>query len=252
MLLRICLILAILAGAGVIAVSHFKVRPHIQRIIDEREQNAKDRDREKGGRLKAEKSLKETEGKLAESEKNLEETKGQLAAANSKATMLETRVTDLSKTLDQTKQSLTESQQKLSRFQLSGLEPEQIIALRDAFKGLTNENAILRDELKVALRENRRLTNELARLTSQEPDADPLMTPGLKGRVLVVDPKWDFVVLDIGQDQGVVEKGVLMVSRNSRLVAKVRVTNVQSKRSIANIMPGWKLGEVMEGDVVLY
>lgn len=252
MLLRICLVLAILAGAGVIAVSHFKVRPHIQSIIDQREQNAKDRDRERGGRLKAEKSLKETEAKLADTERNLEETKGQLTAANSRATMLETRVTDLSKTLDQTKQTLTEAQQRLSRFQLSGLEPEQIITLRDSVKGLTDENAVLREELKVVVKRNMILTNELFALRSPDPDAPPPMTPGLKGKVLVVDPKWDFVVLDIGEEQGVVEKGVLMVSRNSRLVAKVRVTNVQPKRSIANIMPGWKLGEVMEGDIVLY
>jgi len=34
-------------------------------------------------------------------------------------------------------------------------------------------------------------------------------------------------------------------------VAKVRITNVQSQRSIANILPGWKLKDVMEGDVVL-
>jgi hypothetical protein len=36
------------------------------------------------------------------------------------------------------------------------------------------------------------------------------------------------------------------------LVAKVQIRSVQSDRSIANVMPGWKLSEVMEGDQVLY
>jgi hypothetical protein len=251
MLLRICLVLAILAGAGVIAVSHFKVRPHIQSIIDQREQNAKDRDREKGGRLKAEKSLKETEAKLADTEKNLEETKGQLTAANSKATMLESRVNDLTKTLDQTKKELTESQQELSRFRLTDLSPDQIVSLRDSAKGLRDENAVLQEELKTVVKMNKKLTNELFVLRGPV-DLPPPMTPGLKGKVLVVDPKWNFVVLDIGEADGVVERGELMVSRNSRLVAKVKITNVQPNRSIANIMPGWKLGEILEGDVVLY
>jgi len=251
MLLRICLILAILAGAGVIAVSHFKVRPHIQGIIDQREQNAKDRDREKGGRLKAEKSLKETEAKLAETEKTLDETKGQLTAANSKATMLEGRVNDLTKTLDQTKQSLSESQQKLSRFELIGLQPDQILTLRDSVKALTESNAVIEEEKKILRRELRRVSIMYSNLVGTT-ETEVALPPGLKGKVLVVDPKWDFVVLDIGEKDGVLEKGVMMVSRNSKLVAKVKITNVQPSRSIANIMPGWKLGEVMEGDLVLY
>ena len=78
------------------------------------------------------------------------------------------------------------------------------------------------------------------------------MPAGLNGRVVVVDPKYDFVVLNIGEKQGVVENGVLMVSRDSKLVAKVRITSVSPDRSIGNIMPGWKLGDVMEGDLVVY
>jgi hypothetical protein len=67
----------------------------------------------------------------------------------------------------------------------------------------------------------------------------------------VADPKWDFVVLSVGEDQGVLEDGELLVNRNGRLVAKVRVRSVQKDRSIANVMPGWKLGDVVEGDAVI-
>ena len=75
---------------------------------------------------------------------------------------------------------------------------------------------------------------------------------GLAGKVLVVDPKWSFVVLNIGEKQGAVRRGVLLVSRNSKLIGKVRISSTQAERSIANIMPGWKLGEIAEGDQVLY
>ena len=67
---------------------------------------------------------------------------------------------------------------------------------------------------------------------------------------MVVDPKWDFVVLNIGSDQNLKEKGQLLVSRNGKLVAKVIVSSIQKDRSIANVMPGWKLGQVIEGDEV--
>lgn len=39
MLLRICLILAILAGVGVIGVSQFMLRPQIEGIMKERQDN---------------------------------------------------------------------------------------------------------------------------------------------------------------------------------------------------------------------
>jgi hypothetical protein len=35
-------------------------------------------------------------------------------------------------------------------------------------------------------------------------------------------------------------------------VGKVKIVSVEPNRSIANIMPGWKLGEIMEGDQVIY
>ena len=65
---------------------------------------------------------------------------------------------------------------------------------------------------------------------------------GLKGKVLVADPKWNFVVLNVGEDQGVLERGELLVNRNGKLVAKVVVRSVQKDRCIANVLPGWELG----------
>jgi hypothetical protein len=72
----------------------------------------------------------------------------------------------------------------------------------------------------------------------------------MKGSILVSDPKWNFVVIDIGEDEGLLEHGQLLVSRNGKLVGKISVTSVQKERSIANLMPGWSVAEIMEGDVV--
>jgi hypothetical protein len=77
------------------------------------------------------------------------------------------------------------------------------------------------------------------------------MKPDLRGKVLVADPKWEFVVLDIGEDGGAKVNGELLVSRNGRLVAKIIIRDVQKDRAIANLMPGWKLGDVSEGDQVI-
>ena len=75
---------------------------------------------------------------------------------------------------------------------------------------------------------------------------------GLKGKVLAVDPKYDFVVLNIGRKDGLLENGKLIVNREGRLVAKVQISRVDETRSIANILPEWKQVAVLEGDDVLY
>jgi hypothetical protein len=69
--------------------------------------------------------------------------------------------------------------------------------------------------------------------------------------VLVADPKWNFVVVNVGEEQGVLEHGELLVNRDGRLVAKVKIRSVQKDRAIANVLPGWQLGDVMEGDQVI-
>jgi hypothetical protein len=44
----------------------------------------------------------------------------------------------------------------------------------------------------------------------------------------------------------------MMVDRDGKLLGKVRIKSVSKDRCVANIMAGWKNGEVMEGDEVLY
>jgi hypothetical protein len=81
----------------------------------------------------------------------------------------------------------------------------------------------------------------------------PVILPaGLKGVVMAVDPKYDFVVLNIGDDQGVKERGEMMVERKGRLLGKVKISSVEKNRSVASIMPEWKKGQIMEGDQVIY
>jgi hypothetical protein len=116
--------------------------------------------------------------------------------------------------------------------------------MRAANEALTEENKVLNRKYKSTFAELQRYI--------QGTEVEPPLPAGLKGKVLVVDPKWDFVVLDIGEKNGVVANGVMLVSRESKLVGKIKIMNVLPERCIANILPGWKRGEVMEGDLVIY
>src|SRR2546430_3839791 len=149
MLLRIFLVIAILAGAGVIAISHFKVRPQIEGIIAEREKNAKDRDTEKSAKVKAQTELKATTAKLKQTETILSETQTQLAASKQQAEGLQKQVTGLKIDLEKSRQDANEAHQKLSAWELTVLQPDQIKGLIDQVKNLKVMNQGLDEEKKL-------------------------------------------------------------------------------------------------------
>jgi len=127
--------------------------------------------------------------------------------------------------------------------------PQQAISVSKDMKALQDRVAVIEDEKKVLQRQLTRVQNELN--VYKDPNHPVELPADLVGKVLVADPKWDFVVLNVGEDQGAQEHGELLVNRNGKLVAKIKITSVQKDRSIANVMPGWKLGEVLEGDQVI-
>src|SRR6185436_20769096 len=87
---------------------------------------------------------------------------------------------------------------------------------------------------------NKTLNQKVAKLQTElaiykDPEKHVLLRADLKGKVLVADPKWNFVVLNVGEEQGVLEHGELLVNRNGKLVAKIKISTVQKDRSVANV-----------------
>ncbi len=250
MLLRISLIVAILAGLGVIGVSQFVLRPQIEGIRTDRDYNKTEWDKTSRELTKTKSTLKTTTENLVKTEATLEETKAQLVATTSKFESEQQRANGLQENLTQTRAEMKTAKDELFTWASLGLKVEEIKGLIVAKNSLDKENAALKDENGLLIKKVQKQADEIIALTSDK-ELDPLVPREVRGKVLVVDPKWDFLVLDIGAQNELPVRGVMLISRNGELVAKVRVMDVQERRSIANIMPGWKLKDVMEGDVVL-
>lgn len=249
MLLRISLIVAILAGLAVGVVNFTKTKEKIVNL-------AKDRDNEKSLKETALNDLHNTQQQLAKTNAILKQTQAELASTKDERDKAVAEAADKTKKLetvtterDNTRKERDLAQAELEAYKLTELTPAQIIAMNKQYKELQKENDLLGKIAQERMNKIKALTTELAIFKSSV-YVVPLPA-GLKGKVLVADPKWSFVVLSVGQDQGVLEHGELLVNRDGRLVAKVTVTSVQKDRSIANVMPGWQLGEVMEGDQVI-
>lgn len=250
MLLRISLIFAILAGIGTIVVTQLKTREHVQGIIAVREENIQGRAKEKGRADKAEKDLgvtrkdlKETKDVLTKTEEELTGTKQQLAAAQDNIGKLKG---DLAKAVE----ARNTSEAELSKWAQLGVKPEQVRDMIASNTKLKDAIAALDDEKKILERRVAELQNKVALLLGDEYVVE--LPAGTKGKIVAVDPKWNFVVLDVGSDKGMLEGGILLVHRNSQLVGKVRISEVLANRSIAAVMKPYSLGEIEEGDQVLY
>jgi myosin heavy subunit len=250
MLLRISLIFAILAGIGTIVLTHLKTREHIQTIITARNNFEQEKNKQTSRANKAEADLAKTRdtlnttsNTLVKTEEELNGTKQQLAAANDSLT--KTRA-ELARTIEARKNLEGE----LSKWSQLGVTPEQVRDVMTNLKKSQDAIAALEDEKSILSRRVARLENDLRRIVGD--DYEVPLPAGTKGTVVAVDPKWNFVVLDIGENKSILPGGVLMVHRNSKLVGKVQITQVMPNRSIANLMPGWRLSDIEEGDQVIY
>ena len=80
------------------------------------------------------------------------------------------------------------------------------------------------------------------------------MRNGLEGRILAVNPAWNFVVLSLGDRNGVVNNAEMLIKRGSQLIGKVRITSVEPSSSIADIVANSVTRglSVQPGDTVIY
>ena len=249
-MLRISLILAIVAGLAVAVLNFVMVKEKITTL----QTNLKT---ETEAHRKFENDFRVTKSNLDKTNAILKQTEATLAATTEEKEKALTDLAAQTKRADKLTEDLTKTREErdaaqadLAAYKATGFKPPEIVnmgkqfkSLQDTITGMDAENKLLGQKLK-------KTENELGYYKTPETYIVPLPS-GLEGKVLVTDPKWNFVVLNVGEDQGVLEHGELLINRKGKLVAKVVVRSVQKDRCIANVVPGWALGEIFEGDQVV-
>ncbi|MGA9778052.1 MAG: hypothetical protein ACLPRE_12090 [Limisphaerales bacterium] len=248
MLIRISLIVAIVAGLLAGALNIVKVRDKISTLISQRDDFHTERDQARTELASTKKDLAKTKDDLTQTQQELTDTQAQRDKAVADAKTQTKRADELSDKLTKTTQERDDAQAKLAAYQATGLTADQVGGLNKALTSTQNELEAVKEENGVLQRTVSRLTAQINELIGT--NYVVTLRADLRGKIVAVDPKWDFVVLNIGGDQGVLPDGEMLVSRDGKLVAKVIVRSVQKDRSIANVVPGWQLGDVIEGDEV--
>jgi seryl-tRNA synthetase len=208
-----------------------------------------DLNKAKGNLKQAQVDLATTKTNLAQTTAGLAKTKSDLDQKTQEATALATQLTDTSNQLAQTKADLTTVQAMIQNITnalvaVGITDITSIDKFKDKIISMGEENKVLGEQLVVM-----RATNEVLQAKVLVLSTTPV---GLRGHVSLVDPKWGFVVMDLGHAQRVQPNSEFLVYRDSKFVAKVQVTAVAAGNCIAQILPEYLKHPPQAGDLVVH
>ena len=249
MLIRLSLIVAIILGLATAGLNFVKVKEKVTTLQAYLKTETEAHQKFESDYNRTRSELDKTNAVLKATQETLKSTEEQRDKAVADATTQQKRADKLTEDLTKTRKERDDAQAELAAYKATGMSAQQVANANKEIKAL--QTAISEQQLV-----NKALNLKASKLQTAlnvytKPDYHVPLPAALKGKVVVADPKWNFVVLNIGEDQGVKDSGELLVNRNGKLVAKVKVSTVQKDRSVANVLPGWQLGEVMEGDQVI-
>jgi hypothetical protein len=205
--------------------------------------------------------------------KQLNDTKTKLAAASAAqeqavadAAQAKTALDKASAELTAANTGATEAKAKLAQAESDLLTAKtELETLKSSASGTTTAS-VPDPEIAARLQEQEaiiaKLTADLESKTAvvkviEEKDRNRALRQlkkGTEGRVLAVNPAWNFVVLNLGDKQGVSNNTELLVKRGNRMLGKVRITSVEPSTSIADIVANSMPEGVMitPGDNVIF
>ena len=249
MLIRISLIVAIIAGLAVGGLNFVTIKEKVTTLKTNLANETAARQSAETERDKNKRDLDKTTADLKQTKATLEATLEEKKTAVEEAATQKKLADKLTEELTKTKQDRDSAQSELGAYHATGMNPQQVADANKVIKKLEETVSVQKDENHMLARETERLESDLAHY--RNPDQPVPLPSTASGKVLVSDPKWNFVVVNVGGDQGAKQYGELLVNRNGRLVAKVKISSVDKDRSVANVVPGWQIGEIMEGDLVI-
>jgi myosin heavy subunit len=185
---------------------------------------------------------------LGEAQAEATKVKEELAAAQEKTTTLETELAQAKTDSEAKDTRIAELEQQATAAPAAPAPPSDVAALEAQIQELQTVNNQLTDQ-------NTGLTAQIAELQRKEQGRQKVqMRQGLSGTILAVNQAWNFVVLSLGDRQGVVPNAEMLVQRGNQYLGKVRVTSVEPSTSIADILVRTvpRGLSVMPGDRVIY
>ncbi len=216
-------------------------------------------DRDLAARLRA-----VSEKKLKAHEKEFAETKNKASTAEEKATGSEVELAraqnakaELEAKLQASERQVADLQKRVADAAIGGVGAEigpandlktQLNDTRQQLDAAEQEKAVLADKIKAAQDRVAAMEEEKKR---RQAGAN---RPGVHGTVLAVNQAYNFVVLSMGDRQGVVPNSEMLVMRAGEFIGKIRISSVEPTTCIGDILTNTLARgvQVQPGDTVIY
>ncbi len=178
----------------------------------------------------------------------LDITNQELATKTAVLNEVEGQLARTAQTLQETIVARDLAQRELAQWRATGVEVDQIMALKAEGQRVVAERDAFREENKVMNREIVRLNGELDVYRGKTTE---VQMPDVHAQITGIDGNFQFITLNKGSDDGLLRNGKMIITRGENLVAKVQLVRVESNSSIANFLPEWGKSDVQAGDKVM-
>jgi hypothetical protein len=181
--------------------------------------------------------LSSAEARTATAEADLAKSRTEKADLEAKLKASQTQITGLQK-------SATE----VSAGSSSGDLQAQLEDVKKQLDAAEQEKSLLTDKMKSAGKRVAPLQEKKGRRTSSADKS------GIHGSVLAVNQAYNFVVLSLGERQGVAANSAMLVRRRGALIGKIRISSVEPTTAIGDIIMNTLARgvQVQPGDTVIY
>jgi len=198
----------------------------------------------------ANKEKTELESIRAEREEEIRSLGQRIAAKQQELNRVKQRVSELEATIEEHKVAMIE-QEDLKRQLKKAIKQKEALERR-----LATTRDKYEKEIKQLQDRKLELEQKLQELTGEIPGAVEIenvrIITGKKftGKVIAVNQEHNFIIIDIGKNDGIEEGTILIVHRGKDFITKVQVARVRDTVSAADLLDEWKQDDVKKGDGV--
>lgn len=224
------------------------------------EQNTMGRAQDEQARLAKEKEIQAREASVAAAAAKNAEVESRVASAEADLIKTQQERAELQARLQQNQQMIDDLRRQIEDAGPKELMPDSLpmpgagdlqTQLEETRRQLDNaerEKQLLADKIRTTDR------GTVATAQQPRPRAAAPRNPGLRGTVLAVNQAYNFVVLNLGNRQGVEANSEMLVLRGGTLIGRIRVSSVEPATAIGDIITSSlpRGVQVQPGDIVIY
>ncbi len=189
--------------------------------------------------------LQLTKEDLARTKDELAKTRDELALTQDQLAKAQAQIQQLNQEIARKNAEIAEKQTQIAALEQEKADQQiKIDELNNTIATMEDEKQDLKDKVVT-------LEQTIVELEALTGDSVGRPLPrGLSGKVVLVNRDWNFVVLDLGSDDGLVPNAEMLVHRGDQLVGKIQISGVARQLAIADINTDLITAQVQEGDFV--